>query len=161
MEAVPASMKSRWCPLPRLSVVWIPTNTKPSPSVLPRTAIGCIGQGAVKMLPEVLKGGRRVMLTADPTEAALMPLDRGAGAQRLDVIFPVLHGTFGEDGTIQGMLDLAGLALRGRRRSRLRDRDGQGRGQTPLPSRRHSCGALGHRSSLGLGEESASGQSGN
>jgi D-alanine-D-alanine ligase len=68
-----------------------------------------VGQGAVKMLPEVLRGGRRVMLTADPTEAALMPLDRGAGAQRLDVIFPVLHGTFGEDGTIQGMLDLAGL----------------------------------------------------
>src|ERR1700751_3343954 len=68
-----------------------------------------IGEGAVKMLPDVLKGGRRVMLTADPTEAALMPLDRGAGAQRLDVIFPVLHGTFGEDGTIQGLLDLAGL----------------------------------------------------
>ena len=68
-----------------------------------------IGEGAVKMLPEVLKGGRRVMLTADPTEAALVPLDRGAGAQRLDVIFPVMHGTFGEDGTIQGLLDLAGL----------------------------------------------------
>lgn len=68
-----------------------------------------IGEGAVKMLPEVLKGGRRVMLTADPTEAALVPLDRGAGAQRLDVIFPVMHGTFGEDGTIQGMLELAGL----------------------------------------------------
>jgi D-alanine-D-alanine ligase len=68
-----------------------------------------VGEGAAKMLPEVLKGGRRVMLTADPTEAALMPLDRGAGAQRLDVVFPVLHGTFGEDGTIQGMLDLAGL----------------------------------------------------
>jgi D-alanine-D-alanine ligase len=68
-----------------------------------------VGEGAVKMLPDVLKGGRRVMLTADPTEAALVPLDRGAGAQRLDVIFPVMHGTFGEDGTIQGMLDLAGL----------------------------------------------------
>jgi len=68
-----------------------------------------IGEGAVKMLPEVLKGGRRVMLTADPTEAALVPLDRGAGAQRLDVFFPVMHGTFGEDGTIQGLLDLAGL----------------------------------------------------
>jgi D-alanine-D-alanine ligase len=68
-----------------------------------------IGEGAVKMLPDVLKGGRRVMLAADPTEAALVPLDRGAGAQRLDVIFPVMHGTFGEDGTIQGMLDLAGL----------------------------------------------------
>jgi D-alanine-D-alanine ligase len=68
-----------------------------------------VGQGAAKMLPEVLKGGRRVMLAADPTEATLVPLDRGAGAQRLDVIFPVMHGTFGEDGTIQGMLDLAGL----------------------------------------------------
>ena len=68
-----------------------------------------VGEGAVKMLPEVLKGGRRVMLTADPTEAALVPLDRGSGAQRLDVIFPVMHGTFGEDGTIQGMLELAGL----------------------------------------------------
>jgi len=68
-----------------------------------------IGEGAGKMLPEVLKGGRRVMLTADPTEAAIVPLDRGTGAQRLDVVFPVLHGTYGEDGTIQGMLDLAGL----------------------------------------------------
>ncbi|HYA64193.1 MAG TPA: D-alanine--D-alanine ligase family protein [Candidatus Sulfotelmatobacter sp.] len=68
-----------------------------------------VGEGAGKMLPEVLKGGRRVMLTADPTEAALVPLDRGAGAQRLDVIFPVMHGTFGEDGTIQGMLELSGI----------------------------------------------------
>lgn len=72
-----------------------------------------VGEGAVKMLPDVLKGGRRVMLTADPTEAALVPLDRGAGAQRLDVIFPVMHGTFGEDGTIQGMLELAELPFVG------------------------------------------------
>ncbi|HEX8872708.1 MAG TPA: D-alanine--D-alanine ligase A, partial [Candidatus Acidoferrum sp.] len=72
-----------------------------------------VGEGAMKMLPDVLKSGRRVMLTADPTEAALVPLDRGAGAQRLDVIFPVMHGTFGEDGTIQGMLELAGLPFVG------------------------------------------------
>jgi D-alanine-D-alanine ligase len=72
-----------------------------------------IGEGAVKMLPDILRGGRRVMLTADPTEAALMPLDRGAGAQRFDVMFPVMHGTFGEDGTIQGMLELAGLPFVG------------------------------------------------
>ncbi len=32
---------------------------------------------------------------------------------RLDVIFPVLHGTFGEDGTIQGYLELAGIAYVG------------------------------------------------
>ena len=27
----------------------------------------------------------------------------------IDVVFPVLHGTFGEDGTVQGLLELAGL----------------------------------------------------
>jgi len=32
------------------------------------------------------------------------------GAQpEIDVVFPVLHGTFGEDGTVQGLLELAGL----------------------------------------------------
>jgi D-alanine-D-alanine ligase len=33
--------------------------------------------------------------------------------QSLDVIFPVLHGTFGEDGTIQGLFELAGIAYVG------------------------------------------------
>lgn len=31
----------------------------------------------------------------------------------LDVVFPVLHGTFGEDGTLQGLLEMAGLAYAG------------------------------------------------
>src|SRR3989454_12138988 len=69
-----------------------------------------VGAGAQKMLPEVLRGGKRVMMTADPTDAALVPLDpaeRGGG-QRLDVVFPVMHGTYGEGGTIQGLLELAG-----------------------------------------------------
>jgi D-alanine-D-alanine ligase len=35
------------------------------------------------------------------------------GAQDIDVAFPVLHGTFGEDGTVQGLLELAGLAYVG------------------------------------------------
>src|ERR1700676_1676321 len=68
-----------------------------------------VGAGAQKMLPEVLKGGLRVMMTADPTDAALWRLDGSGGGQRIDVVFPVMHGTFGEDGTIQGLLDLAGL----------------------------------------------------
>ena len=34
-------------------------------------------------------------------------------AINVDVIFPVLHGTFGEDGTIQGLLELADLAYVG------------------------------------------------
>jgi D-alanine-D-alanine ligase len=65
------------------------------------------------MLPEVLKGGQRVMMTADPTDAAIVKLDGSGGGQRIDVVFPVMHGTFGEDGTIQGLLDLAGLPFVG------------------------------------------------
>src|SRR5580704_6814199 len=72
-----------------------------------------IGAGAQKMLPEVLRGGQAVMMTADPTDASLVPLSGGGAGQRLDVIFPVMHGTFGEDGTIQGLLDLAGLPFVG------------------------------------------------
>ena len=75
-----------------------------------------IGAGAQNMLPEVLRGGQDVMMTADPTNASLVPLGGGAGSsggQRLDVIFPVMHGTYGEDGTIQGLLDLAGLPFVG------------------------------------------------
>lgn len=33
----------------------------------------------------------------------------GSKVPRLDVVFPVLHGTYGEDGTIQGLLELAGI----------------------------------------------------
>lgn len=86
---------------------------EPVPIGITKDGHWLIGEGAVKLLPDVLKNGRRVMLAADPTEAALVPLDRGAGAQRFDVIFPVMHGTFGEDGTIQGMLELSGLPFVG------------------------------------------------
>jgi D-alanine-D-alanine ligase len=74
-----------------------------------------IGAGAQKMLPEVLRGGQDVVMTADPTNASLVPLGGGGNGtgQRLDVIFPVMHGTYGEDGTIQGLLDLAGLPFVG------------------------------------------------
>lgn len=72
-----------------------------------------VGADAQKMLPDVLRNGQRVTMTADPTDAALLPLDRSGGGQRLDVVFPVMHGTFGEDGTIQGLLDLAGLPFVG------------------------------------------------
>jgi len=72
-----------------------------------------IGGAAQKMLPDVLKSGQRVVMAADPTDAALIPLDRSGGGQRIDVVFPVMHGTYGEDGTIQGLLDLAGLPFVG------------------------------------------------
>jgi len=50
--------------------------------------------------------GSEVTLPADPTRSGLIPLGRGR-AVGLDVVFPVLHGTYGEDGTIQGLLELA------------------------------------------------------
>ena len=36
-----------------------------------------------------------------------------SGAIDMDVVFPVLHGTFGEDGTVQGLLEMADLAYVG------------------------------------------------
>jgi D-alanine-D-alanine ligase len=63
---------------------------------------------------------------AEGTPALLAPQPAGQGAaqsgndshaalggQSLDVVFPVLHGTFGEDGTIQGLFELAGIAYVG------------------------------------------------
>ena len=68
------------------------------------------GSPAQKLLPEVLRSGRGVMLSADPGAAVLVPLDgTQAPPLRVDVVFPVLHGTYGEDGTVQGLLELAGL----------------------------------------------------
>jgi D-alanine-D-alanine ligase len=52
-------------------------------------------------------------MSADPSETALLRLDGSSQGQKLDVIFPVIHGTFGEDGTIQGLLELAGLPFVG------------------------------------------------
>jgi D-alanine-D-alanine ligase len=69
-----------------------------------------VGAGAQKMLPEVLKSGHRVMLPADPNAGSLISMDgTQSGPLMVDVVFPVLHGTFGEDGTVQGLLELAGL----------------------------------------------------
>jgi len=90
-----------------------PDKYEPVPIGISKEGHWLIGSAAQKMLPEVLKGGSRVMMTADPTDAALVKLDGSGGGQRLDVVFPVMHGTFGEDGTIQGLLDLAGLPFVG------------------------------------------------
>ena len=90
-----------------------PDKYEPVPIGITKEGHWLVGAGAQKMLPEVLRGGQRVMMTADPTDAALVRLDGSGGGQRLDVVFPVMHGTYGEDGTIQGLLDLAGLPFVG------------------------------------------------
>jgi D-alanine-D-alanine ligase len=49
-------------------------------------------------------------LVMAPARGARVIAARGAGLPGpLDVIFPVLHGTYGEDGTVQGLLELAGI----------------------------------------------------
>jgi len=85
-----------------------------------------------RRLPAVTTGAS-VVMPADPTAAALVPLLAGrpgtggpsagvpsdgvlvsadgapAAGIDVDVVFPVLHGPYGEDGTIQGLLELAGV----------------------------------------------------
>jgi D-alanine-D-alanine ligase len=63
-------------------------------------------------LPEVA-GGAAVSLVGDPAGRGLALLDAaaafGPALTEVDVVFPVLHGAYGEDGTIQGLLEMAGL----------------------------------------------------
>jgi D-alanine-D-alanine ligase len=57
-----------------------------------------------------------VALVGDPSHSGLLSLDSAAGSvppQPLDVIFPVLHGPYGEDGTLQGLLEMAAIPFVG------------------------------------------------
>lgn len=55
----------------------------------------------------------------DPTRPGLFTLRKDQGTEflslltNLDVVFPILHGTFGEDGTLQGFFELANIAYVG------------------------------------------------
>lgn len=63
-------------------------------------------------LPAVDAGGTALALPGDPTRGGLVRLDPGRAGEvlgRVDVAFPVLHGAFGEDGTLQGLLEMAGI----------------------------------------------------
>jgi D-alanine-D-alanine ligase len=64
------------------------------------------------VLPEVT-GGTAVSLVGDPKTRGLAVLEPGAAIgpalTEVDVVFPVLHGTYGEDGTVQGLLEMAGV----------------------------------------------------
>jgi D-alanine-D-alanine ligase len=71
----------------------------------------------------VLARGESVVVPPEPVhrQSGLVPFQTDAALTRrasdraidVDVIFPVLHGTFGEDGTIQGLLELADIAYVG------------------------------------------------
>jgi D-alanine-D-alanine ligase len=57
--------------------------------------------------------GAKLLQEGIPTLLAPQPGHQGPEGQAIDVVFPVLHGTFGEDGTIQGLFELAGIAYVG------------------------------------------------
>jgi D-alanine-D-alanine ligase len=64
-----------------------------------------------RVVPQV-SSGTAVVLAPDPTAGGFLPVDAGTAVEALravDVVFPVLHGRFGEDGTIQGLFEMAGV----------------------------------------------------
>lgn len=70
------------------------------------------GERTVTMLPEP---GRTGLVPLNDREDALEPLQLQPGAVvgSVDLLFPVLHGTYGEDGTVQGLFELAAVPYAG------------------------------------------------
>jgi D-alanine-D-alanine ligase len=62
--------------------------------------------------PEVYPGNSAITLTGDPASRELIVSEPGEPPRTLaevDVVFPLLHGPYGEDGTIQGLFEMAGM----------------------------------------------------
>ncbi|HEY8218410.1 MAG TPA: D-alanine--D-alanine ligase family protein [Acidimicrobiia bacterium] len=69
-------------------------------------------EGARDALPTAFRvEGTPVVEVPDPETRALVPLDAGSDMEvtTFDVVLPLLHGPYGEDGTIQGLFELAGV----------------------------------------------------
>jgi D-alanine-D-alanine ligase len=64
-------------------------------------------------LPELPEKGENLALVPGKEAEQLVALSGEKRLGRLDVVFPVLHGPFGEDGTVQGLLKLANVAFVG------------------------------------------------
>ncbi len=87
--------------------------------------IGITKTGAWHLQPDsvlatCLEGGEALELRSNAPSVLVVPGTglrvygaRGSADLPLDVVFPVLHGTFGEDGTIQGLLECADVAYVG------------------------------------------------
>ena len=81
---------------------WVLTDGRPETLAITDGTLPQVGEAS----------GTHLALTADPARhGELLSLGEGAGEMlaAVDVVFPVLHGPYGEDGTIQGLLELAGV----------------------------------------------------
>lgn len=65
--------------------------------------------GAPGMLPDAVTGGEEVRLPAVPGARRLVSATRGTPLAEIDVVLPIVHGTGGEDGSLQGFLELVGV----------------------------------------------------
>jgi D-alanine-D-alanine ligase len=80
----------------------------------PAESAALLPESARGLLPKNVSGADEALtIVGDPSRRGLHRLESIGGgvaaAQKLDVVFPVMHGTYGEDGTIQGLLEMAGL----------------------------------------------------
>jgi D-alanine-D-alanine ligase len=78
---------------------------------------------ARQQTPRLPRAGRDTLVVSHPSEDTLVTIERRRGSDDaegepdraivtglgLDVVFPVLHGPYGEDGTVQGLLELASV----------------------------------------------------
>src|SRR5256885_441676 len=89
-----------------------PQRCEPVPLYIDKTGRWLVGASLTRLVGEDAPG-KYVYLPPDPTQHSLVPAQDGIGQPPslppLDVIFPVFHGLNGEDGTIQGVLELANL----------------------------------------------------
>ncbi len=91
------------------------TRFEPVPIAITREGRWLLAKDALRALEAgtTCLDGIPVTLVADPQQQGLVPMEGTGpppvGPEPLDVVFPVLHGTFGEDGTVQGLLELANL----------------------------------------------------
>ena len=90
--------------------------TKEGNWLAPAAAAELLPQTTQRFLSTRTRQGKKedVMIAGDPSRSGLMRLGRNGGpSEPIDVIFPVLHGTYGEDGTVQGLLEMAAVPFVG------------------------------------------------
>src|ERR1700730_15422335 len=91
--------------------------TKEGKWLAPAEAAGLLPESARRLLQAGLEHntGRDVAILGDPSHQGLVSLGSNDGPQSsqsslaLDVVLPILHGPFGEDGTLQGLLEMANI----------------------------------------------------
>lgn len=85
--------------------------TKEGKWLAPAAASALLSGGAQSRLATdiVTNSNNDIAILGDPSHQGLTNLTptSGAASQKLDVVFPVLHGPYGEDGTLQGLLEMA------------------------------------------------------